>query len=95
MVIDYNAWTLSGGRHQASPASNIVFVYGFPSRSGQGIDVKWFTGFMGKDQPHAGELTNVNTLVLGPDCRRVITSYPGLPGGRYTFGGTPPNYRRP
>jgi hypothetical protein len=96
MVIDYDNWTFQGGgRSQSSPGSNIVFVYGFPKASGPGMDVEWFTGTMGKGQPHAGELTNVNTLVLGPDCRRVITSYPGLPSGSYTFGGTPPYYGKP
>jgi hypothetical protein len=69
MVIDYDNWTFQGGgKYQSSPGSNIVFVYGFPKRSGPGMDVEWFTGFVGSNQLHAGELTNVNTLVLAPDC---------------------------
>ncbi len=96
MVVDYNAWTFQGGgRYQASTSSNIVFVYGFPKESGPWVDFEWFVGTMGSGQPHAGQLTNVNTLVLAPDCRRVITSYAGLPGGSYTFGGTQPYYRQP
>ena len=26
--------------------------------------------------------TNINTLVLGPDCKTVVTSHPGLPRGQ-------------
>jgi len=65
-VKDYDTFTFNqGGRYQQSPSANIVFVYGFPRASGPGVDVEWFTGTMGSGQPHAGELTNVNTLA-GP-----------------------------
>jgi hypothetical protein len=95
-VRDYDTFTFNqGGRYQQSPSANIGFVYGFPRASGPGVDVAWFVGVMGKDQPHAGELSNVNTLVLDRNCRTVITSYPGLPTAAYNFGGTPPYYGKP
>jgi RHS repeat-associated protein len=96
MVIDYDKWTFQfGGKYQSSPGSNIVFVFGFPSGPAGNMEVKWFTGLIGKGQPNAGTYTNVNTLILGPDCRTVITSHPGLPNGSYNYGGTPPYYRKP
>jgi YD repeat-containing protein len=95
-VMDYDAATFKiGGRYQANDQSNIVFVLGFPWGTIPGGDIEWLIGEIGKGLPHAGELTNVNTLVLKPDCRTVITSYPGLPNGRYNFSGFPPIYRRP
>lgn len=36
---------------------------------------------VGEDRSRADKFTNVNTLVIEPDCRTVVTSHPGLPAG--------------
>ena len=94
-VGDYNAITFSQGARTNS-GGNIVFVYGFPWGSGPGFDFEWMVGQIGRGFSHAGELSNINTLVLGSDRRRVITSHPGLPNN-YTgaVGGSPPRHRNP
>jgi YD repeat-containing protein len=87
-VVALDLWTFRvGGRYQATPSSNISFVYGLPHVKRKDFSIDGFTGVVGAKWPHAGELTNMNTLILAPDCRRVITSFPGLPSGPWTPGG--------
>jgi hypothetical protein len=43
------------------------------------MDSEWLIGRLGAGLPHEGELTNVNTLVLRPDCRLTARTTVGTP----------------
>ena len=83
-VIATNAATFDLGdfsQDPKNPKSNITVTYRFPEYPydipGTNITIKGL-GRMAKKM--GGDITPWNTLVLGPDCRFVVTSYPGLPG---------------
>jgi hypothetical protein len=42
--------------------------------------IEWWVGVVGIDlSVHGGLYTNVNTLILRPNCRDVVTSFSGTP----------------
>ena len=56
-----------------------------------GIDVNFFNlieafavGVDNETPRHQGQYTNLNTLVVGDNCEKVITSHPGLPSRNLT-----------
>jgi YD repeat-containing protein len=65
--------------------SRTAYVFAFPDfdytvRGLSGpIGVRGFQD-IGIDNTRGGTLTNVNTVIVGPDCKSVVTSFPGLPG---------------
>jgi len=81
MVKSYNASTFVSGNRSTDPHTGyIVFSYGFPPQSAPGVSAELLTGAIGSvDRRHPGQLTNVNTLILAPNCTDVITSFPGTP----------------
>jgi YD repeat-containing protein len=97
----FNASTFMYGNRDLQGNGNIVIVYGFPHNvEGPQFSVEFWVGQIGSGQKnHTSELTNVNTLVLRGDCRTVVTSFPGTPGGYSDtdprIGGFRPAYRRP
>ena len=84
-----NAYTFRLGTKTVDPKTgNIVISYGFPHTddpahnpsSMSNPSVEWWVGVVGIDDPrHPGMYTNVNTLILKPNCKDVVTSFPGTP----------------
>jgi hypothetical protein len=75
LAISVNASTLDLGKANIRHSGNIEFTYMFsqypypvPGGIVQGLGTLF-----------GGAPTAWNTLILAPDCRRVITSFPGLP----------------
>lgn len=54
---------------------NIQYVYAFPDNAAMKQ-----RAYVGVDASRGGQGTNVNTVVVAPDCQTVITSHPGTPG---------------
>jgi len=83
MVKTFNATTFSSGIRSIDPRTRyIVFSYGIPPQRlpDDSFAAELWTGVIGSmDQRHPGELTNVNTLILAPNCVDVVTSFPGTP----------------
>jgi hypothetical protein len=76
-----NVYTFNQGARSRDPETgNIIFSYGFPHNDDGPITAEWLTGRIGtNDERHPGMMTNVNTLILRPNCRDVVTSFPGTP----------------
>jgi RHS repeat-associated protein len=82
-VVGRNAQTfMMGNAVQKKPGGNIVFTYRFPQYPYVAPPRQPIGGI---GRLPGGALTWFNTLVLGSDCKFVITSHAGLPG----FGGVP------
>jgi hypothetical protein len=79
MVIGTNAMTFDlGSASQAKPGANIVFTYRFPQYPYK-VPGGTVVGLGRLARNMGGGATAWNTLVLGPDCRYVVTSHPGVP----------------
>lgn len=65
-----------------SSRGNVAYVYAVPELKGNvmGTEVKAQVT-VGTDSENSFKHTNVNTLIVAPDCQTVITSHPGLPEG--------------
>lgn len=85
---------LDARKSRTAAINNLTFKFGgvtvTTNRRGQktyvyvlAIDANLFDSIeafaVGTDEDHNYDYTNVNTLIIGEDCKTVITSYPGLP----------------
>ena len=75
-----NALTFHGATGYQQRGGNIAYVYAFPQvEFGVGGLTTKLTLGVGTDRDHNNDYTNVNTLIVRPDCTSVVTSFPGLP----------------
>jgi hypothetical protein len=102
-VMNFNQVTFMKGTAYPSFGGRTAYVYAFPDHDWtvQGltgpIGARWFQD-IGIDASNGGQITNVNTVIVGPDCAEVITSHPGLPRGVSStdpMGGGTPYWRAP
>jgi RHS repeat-associated protein len=59
---------------------NIAYLYAVPATSRALFPVS-LQATVGTDSSNGNQHTNVNTLIVKDDCKTVVTSFPGLPGG--------------
>jgi len=83
-IVAHNQLTFDSAKGFRS-RGNFVYVYAYPI-----VEVPYLgptSVDVGSDANHGGQSTNVNTVILRPDCKTVVTSHPGLPTG--VFQGDP------
>jgi hypothetical protein len=80
VVLDYNAATLMAGTGVRQRNGNIAYVASFPIKTFRNIlGITWSVEvWIGRDSENGFQMTNVNSLILKPDCVTVVTSFPGL-----------------
>jgi hypothetical protein len=93
--------TFLGGMGTVQNGGNIAYVLAFPDLPPLPLlNVPARPAAVGLDRDHGFDITNVNTLIIKPDCKTVVTSFPGLPsrfnfpGGHFNISGTPQWYPR-
>jgi hypothetical protein len=95
-VMQRNTRTFLRGVGTVQNGGNIAYVFAFPDHPALpmlGLGAEYAAN--GVDRINGNVITNVNTLILKPDCQTVVTSFPGLPsshqfpGGTFNIVGTP------
>lgn len=101
IVARRNDTTFHSGVGTVQNNRNIAYIYAFPNMGGMpmlGIPPR--VAANGLDRNNGYAITNVNTVIVAPDCETVVTSFPGLPdprnfpGGAFGIGGTPQLFPR-